>query len=289
MIPLRGIYMFPHMVIHFDIGRQKSLLSLDEALLKDSPVILCTQNDYKVEKPTKKDLYPMGVIANIKQTLKLPNGSTRVLVEGMHRVSIDKLNLRRRYYQAEGKVYEQEETIEITKILEAATRLVLSDMKEYLEFNPSMGQEMMLGLADIDDPGRLCDVIASYIGLRDDDYAAILSELDIYKRLEKTHQILQKEIELLQIEDEISKRVQTQIDQVQKEYYLKEQISAIRRELGEDEDADSFIIEYEEKLAKLRIPKENERKNRKRNLSIKAALHAVSGVSGVEIVSRCYF
>lgn len=260
LIPLRGIYMFPHMVIHFDIGRQKSLLSLDEALLKDSPVILCTQNDYKVEKPTKKDLYPMGVIANIKQTLKLPNGSTRVLVEGMHRVSIDKLNLRRRYYQAEGKVYEQEETIEITKILEAATRLVLSDMKEYLEFNPSMGQEMMLGLADIDDPGRLCDVIASYIGLRDDDYAAILSELDIYKRLEKTHQILQKEIELLQIEDEISKRVQTQIDQVQKEYYLKEQISAIRRELGEDEDADSFIIEYEEKLAKLRIPKETKEK-----------------------------
>lgn len=284
LIPLRGIYMFPHMVIHFDIGRQKSLQSLEEAMLRDSPVVLCTQNDYKVEKPTKRDLYSMGVIASVKQTLKLPNGSTRVLVEGMHRASVDKLNLRRKYYQAEGNVYEVVEEPEMTKTMEAAMRLVLSDMKEYLQYNPTMGAEMMMGLSDIDDPGRLCDVIASYIGLREEEYATILCELDAYSRLEKMHTILQKEIELLQIEDEISKRVQTQIDQVQKEYYLKEQISAIRKELGEDEDSDSFISEYEYKLSRLRLPKDTKEKIEKEI----ARLKQLSTQSPEFQVSRSY-
>lgn len=260
LIPLRGIYMFPHMVIHFDIGRQKSLESLEEAMLRDSQVILCTQKDYKVEKPTKKDLWPMGVLASIKQTLKLPNGSTRVLVEGIQRASVEKIDMRKRYYAAEGRVFEPTGHVENTKTMEAATRLVLSDMREYLEFNPNMGQEMMLGLSDIDEPGRLSDVIGSYTEMKDEDYAAVLSEMDIYARLETVHRILQKEIELLRIEDRISRRVQTQIDQVQKEYYLKEQIQAIRKELGEDEDTDSITDEYEEKLAALKLPDDTREK-----------------------------
>lgn len=260
LIPLRGIYMFPHMVIHFDIGRQKSLESLEEAMLRNSEVILCSQKDYKVEQPTKKDLWPMGVLASIKQTLKLPNGSTRVLVEGVDRVSLEKLNLRKRYYAAQGNIYEQTEAPEESKQMEAATRLVLSDMREYLEFNPGMGQEMMFGLSDIDDPGRLCDVIASYTEMKDQDYAAVLMEMNIYARLETVHKILQKEIELLRIEDKISRRVQHQIDQVQKEYYLKEQIQAIRKELGEDDDTDNIVSEYEEKLGKLKLPAQTKEK-----------------------------
>ena len=118
----------------------------------------------------------------------------------------------------------------------------------------------MLGLSDIDEPGRLSDVIGSYTEMKDEDYAAVLSEMDIYARLETVHRILQKEIELLRIEDRISRRVQTQIDQVQKEYYLKEQIQAIRKELGEDEDTDSITDEYEEKLAALKLPDDTREK-----------------------------
>lgn len=253
LIPLRGIYMFPHTVIHFDIGRQKSLQSLEEAMLRDSRLILCTQIDYKVEKPTRRDLLPMGVVASVKQIMKLPNGSTRVLVEGHERASVEKLNTRRRYYLAAGTIYNYEGVSEIGVTMQAAMRLVLSDMKEYLEFNPQMGMELMLGLSDLDDPGRLCDLVASYIQVKEEDYRAVLTELDLFRRVEKLHQILQKEIELLRIEDRISRRVQTQLDQSQKEYYLKEQISAIRKELGEDDDTETFLLEYEEKLESLPV------------------------------------
>ena len=260
LIPLRGIYPLPHMVTHFDIGREKSLTSLEVALEKEERVFLVSQKDATVEKPSRKDLYDMGVIATIRQTLKLPGGSIRVLIEAHERATLAKFNNRKRYYEAEGmRMPDVRETME-SKDMEAAARLVIADMEEYARYNPTVGPEILFGIFEIENPGMLADMVASYVNVKDEDYYSLLKELDEMERLIKLHEIIQGEIELLKIEDTIQKRVQTQMDQVQKEYYLKEQIAAIRKELGEDDDSDSFIDEYEEQLGK-----RDERKNCERN------------------------
>lgn len=257
LIALRGLWIFPHMVIHFDVGREKSLKSLDEALLQDSEVLLCSQKDLKVEDPKEEDIYPMGTIAVVKQTLKLPNGTTRVLVEGINRAKIEKLKEEDGYFVAEATEYIYNFTEELVDDkVKAGMRLVLDDVKEYINYNPHIAGEILLGLMDIEDPARLCDVIASYIQLKMDDHFEVLEALDVYDRLEKLHIILRKEIELLKIEDKINKKVKRQIDKMQRDYYLKEQLNVIKSELGEGQDADDYIGEYEEKLAKKKLPKE---------------------------------
>lgn len=257
LIALRGLWIFPHMVIHFDVGREKSLKSLDEALLQDSEVLLCSQKDLKVEDPKEEDIYPMGTIAVVKQTLKLPNGTTRVLVEGINRAKIEELREEDGYFVAEATEYIYNFTEELVDDkVKAGMRLVLDDVKEYINYNPHIAGEILLGLMDIEDPARLCDVIASYIQLKMDDHFEILEALDVYDRLEKLHIILRKEIELLKIEDKINKKVKRQIDKMQRDYYLKEQLNVIKSELGEGQDADDYIGEYEEKLAKKKLPKE---------------------------------
>lgn len=260
LIPLRGIYMFPHMVTHFDIGREKSVAALEMALSKDEKVFLVTQKDASVEKPTKKDLYDIGVIATIRQTLKLPGGTTRVLVDAHERATLGKLNTRKKYYEAEGvRLPDVRMSVENSDI-EAAMRLVMNGVEEYAQYNSSMGTEMLFTLTEVKEPGTLADMIASAINVKEDDYYTLIKEIDEFERLIQLHEVLRREIELLKIENQIQKRVQTQMDQVQKEYYLKEQIAAIRKELGEDEESDSFIAEYEEQLDALKLEKDTREK-----------------------------
>lgn len=257
LIPLRGISIFPHMVIHFDVGREKSIQALEKAMLDDSLILLCTQINPKVDEPTMDDFYHIGTVAKVKQMLKLPGGSIRVLVEGVSRGKVVKVIQEEPHFEAdiEEMTYDPEE-IEISQELEAAMRLVEEDLEDYVALNPKVSSEVLLSISDIDDPGRLADVIASYVFLKQEDDQKILETFDFYERLEVLHGIFQKEIELLRIEDKINQRVKKQMNKVQKEYYLKEQLKAIQKELGEEDDISADVEDYKAKINKIKMPKE---------------------------------
>ena len=257
LIPLRGISIFPHMVIHFDVGREKSIQALEKAMLDDSYILLCTQINPKVDEPTVDDFYHVGTIAKVKQMLKLPGGSIRVLVEGVHRGRVDSITQEEPYFEAviEEMTYDPE-TVEKSQDVEAAMRLVTDDLEEYVSLNAKVSSEVLLSVSDIEDPGRLADVISSYIFLKQEDDQKILETFDFYERLEVLHGILQKEIDLLKIEDKINQRVKKQINKVQKDYYLKEQLKAIQKELGEEDDISADVEDYKARIDKIKMPKE---------------------------------
>lgn len=259
VIPLRGLWMFPHMVMHFDVGRLKSINALETALLNHSQLFVTSQKDMMVEDPDENDIFSIGTIVNVKQTLKLAGGTVRVLVEGTDRGEFIAFTKRDQYLEARVNriVYSQEQ--KISKDMEAAMRLVLADMKLFLQYSKDLGEELLLGLKDIQDPGRLADVIGSYVGFSDEQHQEILSELDEYKRLVLLHGMLHSEIEFLKLEEKINRKVVQAINDSQKEYYLKEQLQAIREELGEDDDED-IVLEYREKLKELHLPKDTEEK-----------------------------
>ncbi|MBU5256175.1 endopeptidase La [Tissierella praeacuta] len=257
LIPLRGISIFPHMVVHFDVGREKSINALENAMLDDSSIFLCTQKDTKMNEPAVDDFYHVGTVVKVKQMLKLPGGSIRVLVEGINRGRVINVVQEEPFFIAEvEELSYDEEDIEKDIDLQAAMRLVINDFEEYLSFNDRISSDILITIMDIDDPGRLADVIASYIYLKIEDNQKILETIDFYERLELLHIILQEEIEVLKIEDKINQRVKKQINKVQKEYYLKEQIKAIQKELGQDDDIMAEAEEYEEKIEKIKMPKE---------------------------------
>lgn len=261
IIPLRGISIFPHMVIHFDVGREKSIKALEKAMLDESNILLSTQINPKIDEPSKDDFYEIGTVAKVKQMLKLPGGSIRVLVEGINRGRIREIIQEEEYFigEIEELSYDPDE-IEVDKPMEAAMRLVIGDLEEYIELNPKVSSEVLVSIDDIKDPGRLVDVIASYISLNQEDDQKILETLDLLERLEALHGILQQEIELLEIEEKINQRVKKQINKVQKEYYLREQLKAIQSELGEGSGQAGEIESYEEKIKKLKLPKEAKEK-----------------------------
>jgi ATP-dependent Lon protease len=264
LIPLRGMSVFPHMVIHFDVGREKSINALEEAMVDDSLILLCTQKDAKVEEPTLDDFYHIGTITRIKQMLKLPGGSIRVLVEGISRGRIVEITKEEEYFEVEVEEFTYEmDDITLDKELEAIMRLVISDFEEYLTLSNRLSPDILITITDIEDPGRLADVIASYINFKIEDHQKILETFDFYERLEMLHRILQEEIELLKIEEKINQRVKKQITKVQKEYYLKEQMRAIQKELGEEDDILEEIEEYKTKIDEINMPKEVKEKSLK--------------------------
>lgn len=257
LIPLRGISIFPHMVIHFDVGRDKSIQALEKAMMDDTAILLCTQVNPKVDEPTVDDFYHVGTVARVKQMLKLPGGSIRVLVEGISRGRVEKVIQEEPCFIAEiEELTYDSEKIEKSQELEAAMRLLMDDLEEYISLNNKVSSEVIMTISDIEDPGRLADVISSYIFLKQEDNQKILETFDFYERLEALHVILQKELELLRLEDKINQRVKKQINKVQKEYYLKEQLKAIQKELGEDDDISVDIEDYKAKINKIKMPKE---------------------------------
>lgn len=261
LIPLRGVSIFPYMVIHFDVGREKSIQALEHAMMTDSMIVLSTQRDPKIDDPTEDDFYDVGTVANVKQMLKLPGGSIRVLVEGLNRCKIKECTKKEPFFEViiDEYIYNPDK-LERTPEIEAAMRLIINDLEDYLGLNPKISQELLTTVEDIEDPGRFADVIASYIFLKQEDDQSILEAFDISERLEVLHKILQAEIELLEIEDKINQRVRKQISKVQKEYYLREQLKAIQKELGEEEDYSTEIEEYKEKIKKAKMSKEAEEK-----------------------------
>lgn len=256
LIPLRGLTVFPYMVLHFDVGRERSINALEEAMVNDQLIFLASQREAEVNLPSADDFYQVGTISKIKQMLKLPGDTIRVLVEGINRARIKEIIQEDPYFKVvvEEEIHDSE--IEVTRDLEALMRSVLEAFEKYIEVSDKISPDVMLTVSEIDMPGRLADTIAANISLKQTHKQEVLEAFDPTERLEALYRILLEEIEILQIEQKINSRVKRQISKVQKEYYLREQLKAIQKELGEDEGIVEEADNFRQKLQKLKFPKE---------------------------------
>ena len=264
LIPLRGLAIFPYMILNFDIGRESSLKALDEAMLRDELIFLTSQKEAEIDEPTEEDFYHVGTICKVKQMIKLPGDTVRVLVEGISRGTIQEINQDKGYFEAviDEIVYNEDEIVNDIEI-EALIRNVLDSFEEYINIGNRVSPEILVSLEEIQYPDRFVDTIASNIYLKPEQKQQVLEEFDIAKRLELLYSILLEEIDILKIEKKITLRVKKQMNKVQKEYYLREQLKAIQKELGEEEDISSESQEYREKLKKIKAPKETKAKIQK--------------------------
>lgn len=261
LIPLRGLAIFPYMILNFDIGREKSLKALDQAMLEDELVFLTSQMEAEVDEPTTEDFYHVGTICKVKQVIKLPGDTVRVLVEGVSRGKVKEIDEEDGYFKAvvEEIIYDQENAEEDVEV-EAFVRNVFDAFEEYINIGNRVSPEILVSLGDIENVDRFIDTVAANIFLKAAQKQEILEEFDVVKRLELLYSILLEEIDILKIEKKITLRVKKQMNKVQKEYYLREQLKAIQKELGEDEDVTSEVEEYKEKLRKIKAPKETKEK-----------------------------
>lgn len=260
MIPLRGLSIFPYMVLHFDIGREKSISALEKAMMMNQLVFLSAQKDAETDLPTHEDFYKVGTIAKIKQMLKLPGDAIRVLVEGVSRGEIQEVLFEVPYFKCAVKKIEEKEFDELPSKLVALMRSTLGNFENYLDLNPKVSQDIFPSVASVDQPGRLADVITSHLDIKTEEKQKILEAFDPEDRLEILNEILNKEIEILTIEQDINIKVRSQINKVQREYYLKEQMRAIQEELGQDEAIEDEIETWLNQLKKLKLaPKIHEK------------------------------
>ncbi|MDR1571759.1 MAG: endopeptidase La [Clostridiales Family XIII bacterium] len=254
MIPLRGLAIFPYMVLHFDIGREKSISALEKAMVRNQMIFLVAQRDADTDLPTKEDFYRVGTIAKIKQMLKLPGDAIRVLVEGVSRGEIHRMVFEVPYFKCAVRQIEEIEYDEIPNRMTALMRSALNKFEEYLSLSPKVSHDIFPSVASVEQPGRLADVITTHLEMKAEGKQSILEAFDPEKRLETLNEILIKEIDILQIEQDINSRVRTQINKTQKEYYLREQLRAIQDELGYGEAIEEEIDEWLGKLAELALP-----------------------------------
>lgn len=280
LIPLRGLAIFPYMVLHFDVGREKSINALDEAMLKDQLVFLTVQKEAEIDIPTQDDFYHIGTICKIKQMLKLPGDTIRVLVEGISRAKIKELKDNEDYFDAEVEEIVYPEELKEEKDLNALIRIVTDKFEDYVNVSNRISPEVLLTLNDVEEPSRFADIIAANMVLKPTQKQDLLEIFDPAERLEKIYAMLLEEIEILEIEKNISVRVKKQVNKIQKEYYLREQMKAIQKELGEDEKDMNEIEEYKEKLEKMKIKKEIKEKISK-EISRLSRMSSSSAESGV--------
>ncbi|AIS51823.1 Lon protease Lon [Thermoanaerobacter kivui] len=260
MIPLRGLTIFPYMVLHFDIGRGKSIRALEEAFMNNQLIFVSTQKEAEIEDPSVDDVYKVGTITKVKQMLKLPGEIIRVLVEGISRAEIQQVTKDEEFFEVEVLEKEEKSEIEKTPELEALMRSVTSSFEEYVNMTSRLPIDSLYSVFSIEEPGRLADVIAAHIALNTSQSQQLLECFDVNKRLETLLGFLMKELDILKIEREINAKVRSQIDKLQKEYYLREQLKAIKAELGETDEIDQEIEEYEKKISKADLPEEVRKK-----------------------------
>lgn len=263
LIPIRGIGIFPNTVIHFDIGREKSINALEEAMLEDSDIFLTVQKVADMETPKEEDFYEVGVICKIKQMIKMPGDNIRVLVEGINRAKITSIEQNEPYFEVSLDEYIYDSNSPADDKLEAMVRITLSNFEEYSLIYTKIAPDAVISLKEIKNPDKLADVVASYIYLKTDQKQALLEIFDPYQRLEAINKLLAKEIKVLQIESEINDLVKKQVSEFQKDYYLKEQMRAIQKELGEEESIDFEVDEYLRKIEGAKMPKEVKEKAEK--------------------------
>lgn len=261
VLALRGLTIFPNMLLHFDVGRESSIRALDSAMGEGHPIFLVTQRELSVEEPGVEDLYTVGTISNVKQILRLPGDSVRVMVEGESRGRLLSLTQTAPFILGEVEHLGQEE-IHHTAKTEALIRATYDLFETYTELTPRMTGDVLLNVMSSEDPGYIADYITQNISMRAGDKQSILEELRPVRRLERLCQNLRREVEILQMEQELQSKVREQLTKSQRDYFLREQMRVIQGELGEGEGGDEGA-EYREKLAKAKLPQEVADKLRK--------------------------
>jgi ATP-dependent Lon protease len=260
LLPLRGLTVFPYMVLHFDVGRDRSVAALEEAMVNDQEIFLATQKETRVEEPGEEDIYSVGTVTKIKQLLKLPGDTIRVLVEGLNRGKVIEFTKSDPFFEV--AIEEATDEVNIGKTLEkeALMRSVLETFEDYVKLSNKVSPDTLLSVNTVEDAGQLADIIAANILVKINDKQNVLEAFDPVKRLEILYDILNREIEILEIEKKINLRVKKQIDKVQREYYLREQMKAIQKELGENEGIAAEVQEYREKVEEAQLPDETHEK-----------------------------
>jgi ATP-dependent Lon protease len=258
LLPLRGILVFPYMVVHLDVGREKSVKALEEAMLQERKIFLATQTDMQTDDPGKEEIYRVGCVAELKQLLKLPGGTIRVLVEGLRRGEIVEYLAEEPFYRV--SIMEHEEKVEKTLEIEALIRNLLEQFEQYVKLNKKIAPETALAIITIEEPDRLADLIAAHLSLKTEDKQLLLEAIDLRERLEKLCEIMANEIEILELGRKINLQVRRQMEKTQKEYYLREQMKAIQKELGERDERGTEGEEYRQKIKAAHLPSEAEKK-----------------------------
>ncbi|MED1420890.1 endopeptidase La [Bacillus smithii] len=252
LLPLRGLLVYPTMVLHLDVGRERSIEALERALMDNHLIFLTTQKDMNIDNPSEEDLYRIGTLTKVKQMLKLPNGTIRVLVEGLRRGRIKEFYHEEKYFHVVVETFEEEKMKDIET--QALMRTLLDSFEQYIKMSKKITAETFTTVSDIEEPGRLADIIASHLPIKIHQKQEILETVAIKERLQKLIDILHNEKEILNLEKKIGQRVKQSMERTQKEYYLREQMKAIQKELGDNEGKTGEVEELTKRIEDAGMP-----------------------------------
>jgi len=258
VLPLRDIVVFPHMIVPLFVGREKSVQALDDVMRDDKQILLVTQKNAGQDDPAADDLYRVGTVGTVLQLLKLPDGTVKVLVEGVHRARVEAFTDNAAFFQAEA--VQLEDSVGQGQELEALSRAVVAQFEQYIKLNKKIAPEVLVSINQIDEPSKLADTVASHLNLKIPEKQQLLELETISERLEKVYGLMESEIGVLQVEKRIRNRVKRQMEKTQREYYLNEQLKAIQKELGESEEGRDELAELEERINKTKFTKEAKEK-----------------------------
>jgi ATP-dependent Lon protease len=254
VLPLRDIVVFPHMIVPLFVGREKSVRALEEVMGDDRQILLSSQIDPTEDDPEATGIYRVGVLANVLQLLKLPDGTVKVLVEGKARVKITEFVENPSFFEARAEELTEKPGDQAS--VEALLRTVAEEFERYAKIRKNIPEEALSAVSDAREPARLADLVSGHLGIEVGLKQALLETLDVAERLEKVYGHMQGEMSVLQVEKKIKTRVKSQMERTQREYYLNEQMKAIQKELGDGEDGQNEVAELEARIAKTQLSKE---------------------------------
>jgi ATP-dependent Lon protease len=282
VLPLRDIVVFPHMIVPLFVGREKSVRALEDVMKDDKQILLVAQKNAAQDDPAADDIYTVGTVSTVLQLLKLPDGTVKVLVEGVQRARIQRYQENPNFFQVEAELIE--ERLGDNQELEALSRSVVNQFEQYIKLNKKIPPEVLVSINQIENPSKLADTLASHLALKISEKQELLEAATVSERLEKVYSHMEAEIGVLQVEKKIRNRVKRQMEKTQREYYLNEQLKAIQKELGETEDGRDEASEIEERIKKTRLSKEA----REKALGELKKLKSMSPMSAEATVVRNY-
>lgn len=253
LLPLRGLLVFPAMVLHLDVGRPKSVQALEQVMETDHQILLATQKEISIDDPTEEEIYPIGTLAKVKSLLKLPNGTVRIHVEGLQRARIDQFVQTEDFLQVNAELMMEEDTY-LTPEIQALMRNLLAMFEQYAKVSKKVSAETLASVKDINEAGQFADVIAANLPLKLPEKQELLELQSVRSRMLKLIEILNNEQEVLGLEKKISQRVKKSMEKTQKEYYLREQMKAIQKELGDKEGRSGEVSTLREKAEEVEMP-----------------------------------
>ncbi|MCK5512042.1 MAG: endopeptidase La [Thermodesulfovibrionia bacterium] len=263
ILPIRDIVIFPHMILPLFVGRDISIKAIDYASAHEKMVLLVTQKDVNIEVPSTSDLYAMGTVGTILRTLKLPDGRLKILIQGISKVKLKRFTQTEPFYMGEAEKMVDEKIPELTIEVEALMRSIKEQMEKSVSLGKSFLPDIIVLIENIEEPGKLADLVASSLSLKSDQAQELLEITDPVLRLKKVSDILNREVELLLVQQKIQSDAKGEIDKTQREYFLREQLKAIQKELGEIDERTEEVLDLRKKIEKAKMPEKVEKEAQK--------------------------